>query len=44
MNQGMGDRNAIFVHARENGWELVCVAEGTMYFKRPVGWTAEASN
>ncbi len=33
-NEAMGDRNAIFLFARDNGWELVAVAEGTMYFKR----------
>ncbi len=36
MNQSMGDRNTIFAFARDNGWELVTVAEGTMYFKRPI--------
>jgi hypothetical protein len=42
MNQGMGDRKEIFAHARDNGWDLVAVSDGIMYFKRPVGWTAEA--
>jgi hypothetical protein len=35
-NQTLGDKNAVFRHASENGWELICVAEGTLYFKRPM--------
>jgi hypothetical protein len=41
MNQGMGDRKEIFAFARDNGWDLVSVSDGIMYFKRPVGWTAD---
>jgi hypothetical protein len=44
MNQGMGDRKEIFAHARDNGWDLVAVSDGIMYFKRPVGWTAQETN
>jgi hypothetical protein len=32
----MQDRNAILLYARDNGWEMVAVSEGTIYFKRPV--------
>jgi predicted nucleotidyltransferase len=35
-NQSMGDRNAILKYARDNGWEMITVSEGTMYFKKPV--------
>ncbi|CAN5418882.1 hypothetical protein BH11ARM1_BH11ARM1_01880 [soil metagenome] len=34
-NESMGDRNSIMLYARNNGWELITVAEGTFYFKRP---------
>ncbi|MEZ0326728.1 MAG: hypothetical protein ACAH95_12575 [Fimbriimonas sp.] len=40
-NQGMGDRKEIFAFARDNGWDLVAVSDGIMYFKRPVSWTAD---
>jgi hypothetical protein len=35
-NQMLGDKAAVFAHARDNGWELVAIAEGTLYFKRPM--------
>ena len=34
-NEAMGDRNGILCYARDNGWEMVCVSEGTIYFRRP---------
>jgi hypothetical protein len=34
VNLPLGDRNAVLAYARDNGWELVTVTEGTMYFKR----------
>ncbi len=36
LNQGMRDKMEILKFARDNGWELVAIAEGTMYFKKPV--------
>ncbi|HSI72259.1 MAG TPA: hypothetical protein VK934_03710 [Fimbriimonas sp.] len=35
-NQTLGDKNAVFRFARDHGWDMVCVAEGTIYFKRPI--------
>ena len=35
-NEAMGDRNGIFCFARDNGWELVGISEGTLYFKKPL--------
>ena len=34
VNQTMGDKAAVMRFAGENGWELITVAEGTLYFKK----------
>ena len=36
VNMGMPDRVSIFKYARDNGWDLVAVADGILYFKRPI--------
>lgn len=35
-NMSMPDRIAIFKYARDNGWDLVSVSDGILYFKKPV--------
>ena len=41
-NSTMGDKMTVLTYARDHGWELIAIAEGTMYFKRE--WKPETSS